>query len=155
MTIQCRAINIYPGAHNLIISSYEWGINNVIQNNNTDTLIVGAPVLLPGSSVIVSLRVKNSCGNWSSIYSQTINIKGEKMEKTVNVVIDQPVVPVGIVLDYIGTADVTVTDQLNRPIEGASLDLDGTPTGLSTDANGKMSIPNIIYGTHTVKAIKI
>ncbi len=155
MITQCRAANINPGAPNLIISSYEWSINNVIQNNNTDTLILDAPVLLPGSSVIVSLRVKNSCGNWSNIYSQTINIKGEKMEKTVNVVIDQPVVPVGIVLDYIGTADVTVTDQLNRPIEGASLDLDGTPTGLSTDADGKMSMPNIPYGTHTIKAIKI
>ena len=147
MTVTLKAENIDPGALNLTISKYEWSIDGVITDNTTDTLII------EDSSIHeISLRIQNSCGSWSNI--KTINISGDNMEKTITVVVDQPVVQAKIVLDFMGTVEVTVTDQLERPIDGASIYLDDTLTGLSTGTDGKVSIPNVPYGTHTVKAIK-
>ena len=42
-----------------------------------------------------------------------------------------------------------------NPVSGATIDLDGTPTGLSTGIDGNVSIPNVPYGTHTIKATKV
>ncbi len=150
--MKLKAENINPGASQLTIVAYEWSIDGEIVDNATDTLIIDSK--LTGAHEI-SLRIQNSCGS-SKVYSQTINIiSGDKMEKTITVVVDQPIVQAKIVLDFIGTVEVTVTDQLEKPIEGVSIDLNDTPTGLTTGADGKVSIPNIPYGTHTVKAIKI
>lgn len=50
---------------NVEIINYEWRINNVIQQNNTDTLIINTSNLLLGDNN-VSLKIKNLCGNWSN-----------------------------------------------------------------------------------------
>lgn len=142
------------GRADLTILSYEWKINNIIQANNTDILMVDTSTLPIGDNTI-STRTENSCGKWSDINIQIINIiEVNNMEKIETVIVNQPTVPVAIVLPYTGAAEVTVTDGIN-PVAGATLDLDGTPTGLSTGVDGKASIPNVPYGTHTVKAIKI
>lgn len=137
------------------IDTYEWYLNGIKLRESTKTIIIDAWKLQPGENTI-SLKVKNQCGNWSGLYSKTINILEEiKMEKTITILVDQPVVSTTIVMDFTGTNEVIVTDQLNRPIAGASLDLDGTPTGLTTGTDGKASILNVPYGTHTVKAVKV
>jgi len=152
-TIQLKATNINPGAPDLTISMYEWYIdNNIITDNITDTLIIDPNKLCIGSHEI-SLRIQNSCGSWSIKYNKIIKI-GDKMEKTITVVVDQPIVQVVIVLDFSGTIEATVTDQISHPIEGVSFNLDDVPTGLTSDQDGKVSIPNVPYGTHTLEAIK-
>jgi len=149
---QLKAINVNPGASELTIAKYEWSIDGVISGDNTDTLNINS---LSAGTHEISLRIQNSCGSWSKIYSETINIvSGDKMEKTITLVVDQPVMQAKIVLDYTGTVEVTVTDQLDKLIEGASINLDDAPTGLTTGTDGKVSIPNVPYGTHTIKGIK-
>ncbi len=147
-----KAINVNPGAPELTISKYEWGIDGIISGDNTDTLIINSLSAVPHE---ISLRIQNSCGSWSNIYRQIINnIIGDKMEKTITLVVDQPAVPAKIVLDFTGTVEITVTNQLDKPIEGVSINLDDTPTDLITGSDGKVSIPNVPYGTHTIKGIK-
>lgn len=136
------------------ILTYDWKIDDILQPNNTDTLIIPPNTLSLGLHTI-KFRGQNYCGNWSSELIENINIiEVTQMEKTVTVVVDQPVVQVAIALDYAGTAEVTVSNGV-APVAGASLDLDGTPTGLTTGADGKASILNVPYGTHTVKATKV
>ncbi len=151
MTIKLEAINVNPGAPYLTISKYEWQVDGVLNSISSNVLTIDS--LSAGSHEIL-LRIQNSCGSWSNTYSKIINISGDKMEKTITVVVDQPVMQAKIVLDFTATIEVTVADQLERPINGASINLDNTPTGLTTGADGKVSIPNVPYGTHTVKGIK-
>ncbi len=88
MTTQLKAINVNPGAPELTISTHEWSINGLISDNNTDTLIIN----LGAEPHEISLRIQNSCGSWSDKYSKIINISGDTMEKTITVVVDQPVI---------------------------------------------------------------
>lgn len=150
MTIQLKATDINPGNPELTISTYEWSIDGIITDNNTDTIIID----LGAGSHEISLRIQNSCGSWSNKYSKIINITGDTMEKIITVVVDQPVVQAKMALDFVGNIDLTVTDQLDRPVSGASITLDDAPTGLVTGLDGNVLITNVPYGTHTVKGIK-
>ncbi len=148
--MRLKAENINPGAPELTIIKYEWSIDGEIVDS-TDTLIIDSN--LTGSHE-VSLRIQNSCGSWSNKYNKIINISGETMEKTITVVVDQPAVQAKMVIDFTGNIELTVTDQLDKPVSGAAINLDDIPTSLTTGSDGKVLIPNVPYGTHTVKGIK-
>jgi len=139
----------------ITISIYEWKINNSIVLGNLNLITINTNNLSIGDNTI-SLRVKNSCGSWSEYITKTINITNEatNMEKIVTVVVDQPVETVTIVMDYVGTIEIVVTNGVN-PVSGVTIDLNNVPTGLSTDIDGKVSIPNVPYGTHTLKVMKV
>jgi len=143
---------------NITIVTYEWKINNLVTLENLSSVTINTNDLNLGDNTI-SLRVLNSCGSWSEEISTIVNIINEEaihMEKTVTVVVDEPIESITVVLDYVGTIEVTVTDGVN-PIAGANLELDGVSlasTGVSTGVDGKASIPNVPYGTHVVKVVK-
>lgn len=140
---------------NITVSIYEWTINNSVVLLNLSSVTINTNDLNLGDNTI-SLRVKNSCGSWSEPVTKTINIINEvKMEKTVNIIVDESVETVSIVMDTVGRIDITVTNTAGNAISNATLDLDGTSTGLSTDANGKASIPDVPYGSHTIKVTKV
>jgi len=140
---------------NLTVSTYEWKIDTIINSNKTSKLTINTNDLSLGIHTF-SLRVQNSCGSWSLVsYSQIEIINEVKMEKTVNIIVDESVEIVSIVMDTVGRVDVTVTNTAGTAISGATLDMDGISTGLSTDANGKASIPGVPYGSHTIKATEV
>lgn len=152
--------SVDSGSPDLTIQIYEWSINDIIQINNTNTLIINTNTLkiLPEINN-VKLRVQNSapCNKWSDYVSKEITVINEvnKMEKIINIIVDEPIENVSIVMDTVGTVNVTVINTTGTPIYGATLDLDGISTGLTTDVDGKASILNVPYGTHTLKATKI
>ena len=146
---------------NITITTYEWKINNSIILENLSLVTINTNDLSLGDNTI-SLRVLNSCGSWSKYVTKTVNIINEtipipdevtNMEKTITVVVDQPIETVTILMDYVGTIEITATNGVN-PVSGVTIDLNNVPTGLSTDIDGKVSIPNVPYGTHTLKAMK-
>lgn len=140
---------------NITISTYEWTINNSIVLDSASSTSINTNDLSLGDNTI-SLRVLNSCGSWSEPIIKTINIINEviNMEKIINVTVDEPLETVSIVMDTVGKIDITVKDTSGAVMPGVILELDGVPTGLSTDADGKSSILDVPYGTHTIKAIK-
>jgi len=146
---------------NITITKYEWKINDLFVLNNINPVTISTNDLKLGENTI-SLRVQNSCGSWSEYVTKIVNIINEtipipdevtNMEKTITVVVDQPIETATIVMDYVGTIEIVVTDGVN-PVSGVTIDLNNVPTGLSTDIDGKVSIPNVPYGTHTLKAMK-
>jgi len=147
---------------NITITEYEWKINDLFVLNNINPVTINTNDLNLGDNTI-SLRVLNSCGAWSEYVTKIVNIINEtipipdevtNMEKTITVVVDQPIETVTILMDYVGTIEITATNGVN-PVSGVTIDLNNVPTGLSTDIDGKVSIPNVPYGTHTLKVMKV
>jgi len=139
----------------ITVETYEWKIDEVLNSNKTSRLTINTSDLSLGLHKF-SLRVLNSCGSWSEYATVEINIINEvKMEKIVNIIVDEAIETVSIVMDTVGRVDVTVTNTAGAAISGATLDLDGVSTGLTTDVDGKASIPNVPYGSHTIKATKV
>ena len=99
----------------------------------------------------ISITTKNSCGNQSDEYSQIFYITEETMIKEITVLVNQPIVNITVVMDYTGTINVTVTDPLNRPVEGATVEIVALNMTAITDATGKAVLPNVPYSTPTVK----
>ncbi len=130
------------------IRSTEWKIDDVIQSNTTDTLIIQPDQLSLGQHTI-KFRSQNYCGNWSDIYSQTINIIEESnmaytQEDSMNV--NQPVMSVSITLKRISTLTVTVKDESNLPITAALVSIAGISG--ETNAEGVVVLQPVPYGTH-------
>lgn len=48
-------------------------------------------------------------------------------------------------MDYTAAVNVTVTDQLNRPVANANCTIDGIT--VTTDTSGKVILNNVPYGT--------
>ena len=99
----------------------------------------------------ISITAKNDCGNESDEYYETFFITEENMIKEITVVIDKPIVNVTVVMDYTGTVNVTVTDPLNTPVQGATVEIVALSMSATTDATGKATLPNVPYSTQTVK----
>lgn len=138
---------------NSIISNYEWKVNDLLQENNTDILIIDTNTLPLGDNT-VSLRVQSlpPCSEWSDLVWKTITIvEGENMEKTVQILVDEPTENAIVVMDYTGTVNVTVTDQLDRPVVNANVSI-GTIAG-TTDAFGKTVLNNVPYGSQTLTVV--
>lgn len=150
-TLNIQAI-VEPGA-NRTVKNYNWFLDGIDLQHNSYTLALDTTPLEIGLHVVL-FKATNSCGSAGDAQLQFDLIEVNKMEKTVNIVVDQPIVLVTIVLNYTGAADVTVTNGVN-PVAGATLDVDDIPTGISTGVDGKASIPNIPYGAHTLKATKV
>jgi hypothetical protein len=73
------------------------------------------------------------------------------MIKEITVTVNQPTVNVTVVMDLTGTINVTVTDPLNQPIQGATVQIVALNLTATTDATGKASLANVLYSTQTVK----
>lgn len=100
----------------------------------------------------ISVLAKNSCGNWSDEYYKDFNImEVTTMEKNIDVLVDKPVTDVSVTMDFTGTVNVTVLDQLNRPVEGATVQIVALGMTQTTDVTGKAILLNVPYGTQTVK----
>ena len=99
----------------------------------------------------ISVTAKNSCDNWSDEYYETFFITEETMIKEITVLVNQPIVNITVVMDYTGTINVTVTDPLNRVIQGATVQIVALNMTATTDATGKASLTNVPYSTQTVK----
>ena len=141
------------GRSDLTISNYEWKINNIIQQNNTNTLIVDTSTVPLGNNTI-SLRIQNSypCNKWSSQKDTVINIiRGVNMQKDTTILVDKPTMSINVVMDLVSTVNVTVTDPLGNPIPNATAKI-GTITTL-TDVNGLASLTNVPYGTQLLSVI--
>lgn len=133
------------------VSIYEWSLNNNIIPINEHTIILNTNDMPLGDNII-SVRAQNSCGKWSdTINEEIVVIEGEGMDKIVSVIVDKPVTDLTIVMDFVGTVNVTVTDQLNRPVQGATVSVVGIEESSTTDVNGLAILSNIPYGTRDVK----
>ncbi len=73
------------------------------------------------------------------------------MIKEISVLVDKPTVNVNVVMDLTGTINVTVIDPLNRPVEGATVQIVALNMTATTDATGKAILPDVLYSTPTVK----
>lgn len=152
-TILKVTANADPGL-NQTVKEFHWYLDKIELYNTSYDLALDTIPMEIGLHILV-FEALNMCGNKSSAELQFELIEVNRMEKEITVVVDQPTVQAVIVMDFTGSVQVTVTDQFNKPVEGATLDLNGTPTGISTGADGKALIPNVPYGTHKVKAIKL
>jgi len=138
-----------PGA-NQTTEEIKWYDNNILipttplqQNITIDT------TPLSGEHKI-SITAKNACGN-SDEYYEIFFITEETMIKEISVLVDQPIVNATVVMDFTGTINVTVTDPLSRPVEGATVQIEALAQTTTTDATGKAVLPNVPYSTPTVK----
>ncbi len=73
------------------------------------------------------------------------------MIKEISVLVNAAVVNATVVMDYTGAINVTVNDPLNRPVEGATVEIAALSLTATTDATGKATLPNVPYSTQTVK----
>lgn len=140
-----------PG-ENETTSEINWYLNNIIIPTTPlqTNLTIDTTPLTTGEHK-VSITAKNSCGNTSDEYSKIFYITEETMIKEITVLVNQPIVNVTIVMDLTGTINVTVTDPLNRPVEGATVQIVALNMTATTDATGKAMLPNVPYSTQTVK----
>lgn len=99
----------------------------------------------------ISITAKNSCGNTSDEHSKIFYITEETMIKEISVLVDQPIVNTTVVMDFTGTINVTVNDPLNRPVEGATVQIEAIAQTTTTDATGKAVLPNVPYSAQIVK----
>ncbi len=141
---------VNPGT-NETTSEINWYDNNILipttplqQNITIDT------TSLSGEHKI-SITAKNSCGNTSDEYSKIFYIMEETMIKEISVLVDQPTVSTTVVMDFTGAINITVNDPLNRPVEGATVEIAALSLTATTDATGKATLPNVPYSTQTVK----
>ncbi len=141
---------IDPGA-NQTTQEIKWYINGtIIPTTPLQQQITIDTTTLSGEYKI-SITAKNACGNSSNEYYEIFFITEENMEKTITVLVNQPVVNVTVVMDYTGAINFTVTDPLNRPIEGAIIQDAALNMTATTDATGKASLTNVPYSTQTIK----
>jgi len=141
---------IDPG-ENETTSEIKWYIDNtLIPTTPLQDQITIDTTPLSGEHKI-SITAKNACGNTSDEYSKIFYITEETMIKEISVLVDQPIVNVTVVMDYNGTINVTVTDPLSRPVEGATVQIEALAQTTTTDATGKAVLPNVPYSTPTVK----
>ena len=141
---------INPG-ENETTEEIKWYDNNVlIPTTPLQTQLTIDTTNLSGEHKI-SITAKNSCGNTSDEYYETFFITEENMIKEISVLVNQPIVNVTVVMDYTGTINVTVTDPVNRPIQGATVQIVALNMTATTDATGKAVLPNVPYSTQIVK----
>jgi len=135
----------------LTIQKHEWTINDVIQSNNTDTLIINTNDLKVSPEInITSLRVQNSepCNKWSEYVTKPIEIKEvTTMDQTFTVVVDKPKVSVEVIIQMNATVEVSVKNQLGTPISGATVKM-GEISAITNDL-GVATLADISYGTKT------
>lgn len=140
-----------PGADQTT-SEIKWYLNEVL----IPTMPLQDQVTIDTSTLSgeykISIIVKNSCGNTSDEYYKTFFITEENMIKEITVVVDKPVVNVTVVMDYTGTINVTVTDPLNRPVQGATVQIVALNMTATTDATGKATLTNVPYSTQIVRS---
>ena len=147
--INLQAI-INPG-ENETTEEIKWYDNNVlIPTTPLQEQITVDTTNLSGEHKI-GITAKNSCGNASDEYSQIFYITEVNMIKEISVLVNQPIVNVTVVMDYTGTINVTVTDPLNRPIQGATVQDVALNMTATTDAIGKAVLTNVPYSTQIVK----
>lgn len=77
-SIKIELVNINPSSLDLTITTYEWKINNNIQQNNTNSIIINTNDINLGLNE-VSWRIQNTCGSWSDITAITLNITSENV----------------------------------------------------------------------------
>lgn len=91
---------------NIIVSNYEWTINNNLLTDNNDSISINTNSLFIGNNTI-SLRVKNSCGSWSEYITKTIYILPEEIIRIYAK--DRPIKLVAIIIKT-GTIDNIITN---------------------------------------------
>lgn len=147
--INLQAI-IDPG-ENETTEEIKWYDNNIlIPTSPLQTQLTIDTSNLSGEHKI-SIIAKNSCGNTSDEYSKVFYITEENMIKEISVLVNAPIVNVAVVMDLTGTINVTVTDPLNRPVQGATVQIVALNMTATTDATGKAVLPDVLYSTQTVK----
>jgi len=147
--INLQAI-IDPG-ENEIISEIKWYDNNIlIPTTPLLTQLTIDTTNLSGEHKI-SITAKNSCGNTSDEYSKIFYITEVNMIKEISVLVDKPTVNVTVVMDFTGAINFTVTDPLNRPVEGATIQDASLNMTTTTDATGKAVLTNVPYSTQTIR----
>lgn len=131
------------------ISTYEWKLDNTLQINNTDTLTIPPNTLSLGNHTI-KFRGQNYCGNYSNELIKNINIEATNMayEQTDTLNVDQATMSMTVKLRRTAAVTVTVTDEANAPVAGATVAIAGI-TG-TTDATGVATLSAVPYGTQTV-----
>lgn len=142
--IELKAIDINTGGSELTISTFEWKINNINQNDNTDIFIFNTSDLNYGLNTL-SLRVQNSCGSWSEENKKEIYI-GEIMQKDVQVIVNAKIVNVDVIMEREGDVNFTAKDDSGVPLLGCIITMTGKT--VTTDNNGKATLTNIPYGTY-------
>ncbi len=70
------------------------------------------------------------------------------MQQTEIIIVDQPTISKTIVMNLTSTISITITDQINKPIQGASVSIQSITT--VTDVNGIAILNEIPYGTQTI-----
>lgn len=144
------------GTANLVsggpIVVFKWTIDNVIQNNNTNTLTIPPNTLHIGNHTI-KFQGQNYCGNFSTELVENINITEVKMAYTqtdiVNVV--APATDAQIKLRRVpttATVTLTVVDEQDKPFLGAIVKI-GTITG-TTNTTGVAVLLAVPTGAQTV-----
>lgn len=132
------------------ISIYEWKLDDIIQLNNTDTLIIPPNTLSLGIHTI-KFRGRNYCDNYSNELIENINIieaTNMAYTQTDPLTVDQPTISTSIKLRRTSTVTVTVTDEANNPLASAQIsiaEISGT-----TDPTGVVILSAVPYGTQTV-----
>lgn len=144
--INCKTIVETGGP----ISTFEWKLDDILQANNTDSLIIQPNTLSLGLHTI-KFRGQNYCGNWSSEIIENINIieainMAYTQTDTLNV--NAPTVAATMKLRRISTVTITVTDEADVPIPSAQV----TVAGISgtTNATGVVTLSAVPYGAQTV-----
>jgi hypothetical protein len=141
---------IDPGA-NQTVEEIKWTMNGtVIPTIPLQQQITIDTTQLTGEYKI-GVTAKNSCGSVSNEYYKTFFITEVNMIKEITVTVNQPIVNVTVVMDLTGTINITVTDPLNQPIQGATVQIIALNMTATTDATGKATLTNVPYSTPTVK----
>jgi hypothetical protein len=141
---------IDPGANQTIVE-IKWLMNGtVIPTTPLQQQITIDTSTLSGEYKI-SVTAKNACGSVSNEYYETFFITEVNMQKEISVLVNAAIVNATVVMDYTGTVNVTVTDPLNQPIQGATVQIVALNMTAMTDAIGKAVLANVPYSTQTVK----
>jgi hypothetical protein len=141
---------VNPGA-NQTTQEIKWYLNGtLIPTTSLQQQITIDTTPLTGEYKI-SIIAKNACDNTSDEYYETFFITEEYMQKEISVLVNAAVVNATVVMDYTGTINVTVNDPLNRPVQGATVQIIALNMTATTDATGKAALTNVPYSTQTVK----
>ena len=143
---------IDPGA-NQTTQEIKWYINGTIIPTTPLQQQITIDTSTLSGEYKISVTAKNACGNTSNEYYETFVITEEYMQKDVSVLVNAATVNLTVVMDYTGTIIVTVTDPLNRPVQGATVQDIALSMTATTDATGKASLTNVPYSTQTIRVI--
>lgn len=146
--------NSYAGNSSETVVEHEWTVNNNILPDKNEIITIGTSSLPLGENTI-SVRAKNSCGNWSLTSSLVINItEGKHMQKSIQIDINQPIIEVEVIMDDLETATVKVTvKKSGNPVQNAAVSIESITS--TTDASGLAVLNSVPYGNNKTLTVII